>query len=206
MKKFIKYGSVFVFIVMLLSLTGCASLMNTVTSLRGSLIGNSFDIKFYDNYGTEFLKVNGSKVDIDGIKMPTINFDSEGNLIRGYELSSAIDITIDGKQMISCGESALFVDKDLIPIELNLPETIESNSEAITAVSKNINKIKNSFGKPTIIIVCSQMGNPIAVYQGDSVNIKFPEDLPKFTKFNIDNKPLYLHRFNYFQVDTALIE
>lgn len=55
---------------------------------------------------------------------------------------------------------------------------------------RKINKLQNLIGTPKIVIVCSQLGIPIAVYGGNSVYWEVPDDLPKTTKLNIDGKAL----------------
>lgn len=52
-----------------------------------------------------------------------------------------------------------------------------------------------------IVVISSQLGVPIAVYQGNSVGYEIPDDLPKFTKLTIDGKALYIHRANYMIID-----
>lgn len=42
-----------------------------------------------------------------------------------------------------------------------------------------------------------QQGVPVAVYQGNKVNVIVSEDVPRMTLLSIDNKALYIHRANY---------
>jgi len=69
-----------------------------------------------------------------------------------------------------------------------------------------INNIKNKIGKEKTIIISSQMGIPLAVYQGKNVYVTVPDDLPKMTRLNIDGKSLYIHRANYIILDTEMIK
>jgi hypothetical protein len=71
---------------------------------------------------------------------------------------------------------------------------------------KLINSLKNFAGKPRLILVYSQLGEPLAVYQGDSVYVTVPSDLPKMTRLNIDGHSLYLHRVNYTIIEMALMQ
>ena len=83
-----------------LLLSGCdiAWFSSTINELKGSLIGNSYTIGTYDNYGNKTLETSGKKISITGNKIETISYDSNGKAIRGYELSSVITNTIDGNR------------------------------------------------------------------------------------------------------------
>ena len=76
----------------------------------------------------------------------------------------------------------------------------------IVPFDRAVNKLKNELGKKKTIIISSQQGVPIGVYQGDDVYVTIPEDLPKMTRLNIDGKALYIHRANYVIIDTEMIE
>jgi len=73
-------------------------------------------------------------------------------------------------------------------------------------IDRLINNIKNNIGKEKTIIISSQMGIPIGVYQGKSVYITVPDNLPKMTRIHIDGKSLYIHRANYLILDTKMIK
>lgn len=55
------------------------------------------------------------------------------------------------------------------------------------------------FGKGRIVIIKSQLGQPIAAYSGDKVYWKIPDNLPKMTKLMIDGKALYIHETEFFK-------
>ena len=196
--------------VIILSLcSGCALLKSKVNSLKGSLIGVSYTADFYDNYGAQFLKVSGKKIDITGNTVEELGIDSDGNSITNYSLSSVITITIDGKQMSSCGNTVIFEESGLKKdVKFSLSD-IESESEGITgltSISKVINKYKNYFGKPQVVVIQSQLGVPICAYSGKDVYWEIPDDLPKMTKLIIDDKALYIHRANFEIIDKNLIK
>ena len=87
-----------------------------------------------------------------------------------------------------------------------MPETISTDGGTINIIDRNINKIKNVLGTPKVVIICSQLGIPIAVYGGSKVYWEIPDDLPKMTKLNIDGKALYIHRANYILIDSEIIK
>ena len=87
---------------------------------------------------------------------------------------------------------------------------IDSNSNGgvaeLTSVAKVVNKYKNYFGKPQVVVIQSQLGVPICAFSGDDVYWEIPDDLPKMTKLMIDGKALYIHRANFEIIDRALIK
>ena len=202
--------SITLVIVLLISLlSGCSWFESKVHDLKGQLIGVSYNIESYDNYGIKNLTVSGKKIDIDGNIVKELGVDSSGNTITNYSLSSVITITIDGKQMESCGDTVIFAESGLKKdVEFSLSD-IESDStnslSELTSVSKVVNKYKNYFGKPQIVVIQSQLGVPICAYSGEKVYWEIPEDLPKMTKLMIDGKALYIHRATFKIIDKDLI-
>lgn len=192
----------------LTTLCGCEALNRGVTSLKGSLLGNEFQIDTFDNFGRQVMSTHGQKVNVDPIIVETKGY-SDGSWITIKELSSAIDISIDGHQLISCGDTMVFYDTGLTPEYQFDVSNINSESNDITdntMITAMVNKVKNSFGKSVIVVIKSQTGYPIYAFSGDSVNWEIPDDLPKFTLLSIDGKPLYIHRGNYQIIDKALLD
>lgn len=187
---------------------GCAKLASAINDIKGSLIGNQYTIYTYDNFGNLVLETSGKKIDIAGNPVKTTSYDENGKVITGYELSSVITITIDGNEIESCGDTCIFVQKGLTPDVDFTTETIKSSSGIfdITSISAKLNQYKNKFGKARVVVIKSQLGNPIMAFSGDSVYWEIPEDLPKMTKLMIDGKALYIHRANFQIVDKELIE
>lgn len=192
------------------SLSGCGWLDSEKNSLKGSLKGVSYTAEFYDNYGAKFLTVSGENIDIDGNIVEELGVDSDGDTVTNYSLSSVITITIDGKQMSSCGNTVIFAESGLEPdVDFSLSD-IDSESDGgltdLTSVAKVVNKYKNFFGKPQVVVIQSQLGVPICAYSGNEVYWEIPDDLPKMTKLMIDGKALYVHRANFEIIDRDLIE
>ena len=188
--------------------SGCAKLASAINDIKGSLIGNQYTIYTYDNFGNLVLETSGKKIDIAGNPVKTTSYDENGKVITGYELSSVITITIDGNEIDSCGDTCIFVQKGLTPDVDFTTETIKSSSGIfdITSISAKLNQYKNKFGKARVVVIKSQLGNPIMAFSGDSVYWEIPEDLPKMTKLMIDGKALYIHRANFQIIDKELIE
>lgn len=197
-------------LVLTITMSGCglAFLESQMNALKGSLVGESYNITSYDNYGAKTIEISGEKVDISGNYVKNEGKDEDGNKYTTDSLTSVLTITIDGKQFESCGDTLIFAQKDLEPeVDFSLDD-INSTSSGIsnlTSISKVVNKYKNYFGKPQVVVIESQMGIPICAYSGKKVYWEIPNDIPKMTKLMIDGKALYIHRANYKIVDKSLI-
>ena len=199
-----------VFVLACLLVTGCAAFQSGVHDLHGSIIGNSYTIDTFDNFGNRVMKVTGKRIDIDPNIVDEYAYDSEGGWINEKTLSSVITITVDGKQLISCGDTCSFYENGLTPDYEFYLDNIESSGTGLltetTLIAGRVNEIKNKFGKPMVVVIKSQTGAPIYAFSGNRVYWEIPEDLPKFTKLTVDGKALYIHRANFQIVDKALLK
>ncbi len=196
-------------LIMIISLPACARLQSGIHDLHGSIVGNEYYIDIFDNTGIRTLKTHGKKIDIDNniVEEKTYSSDSDAWLST-KTLSSVITITIDGHQLVSCGDTCIFYDTRLVPEYEFYLDDVESSSSGImdsVLISGVVNSIKNEFGKPMVVIIKSQMGAPIYAFSGNRVYWEIQEDLPRFTKLMIDNKALYIHRANFQIIDKALL-
>lgn len=191
-------------------LSGCEWLKSELATLKGSLKGISYNIEVFDNYGNLTQTATGKNIDIEGNKVKEIGFDSSGNTITNYSLSSVLTITIDGYEMENCGDTIIFAEeglkKDVDFTLTNIESDNEKGLAGFTAPAKIINKYKNYFGKSRVVVIKSQMGVPICAYSGDEVYWEIPNDLPKTTKLSIDGKLLYIHRANFNISDVELVK
>ena len=195
--------------ILVVALTSCSKLGSIINEIHGSLIGNNYTVYTYDNYGNQTLKTSGKKISITGNKIETVSYDSDGRAVTGYDLSSVITITIDGKEIESCGDTCVFVQNGLKPeVDFSLDEVNSSGGNGITdnaALARVLNRYKNDFGKSRVVVIKSQLGQPIAAFSGDNVYWEIPDDLPKMTKLMVDGKALYIHRANYQIIDKDLL-
>lgn len=195
---------------LILALTGCGLLDSRVNDLQGSISGNTYTVDTFDNSGNLQAKMHGENIAIDGNVVETYGIDSSGSWETTYELSSVITLTIDGHEMESCGDTLVFYEDGLKPDVAFEPVTsVETTSDGIldaAILAGRINKVKNMFGKSRIVVIKSQLGNPIYSFSGDKVYWELPDDLPKFTKLMIDGKALYIHRSNFQIYDKALLD
>lgn len=192
-------------------LTGCSiqGFNSQFNDLKGSITGNTYVCEFYSNTGEKFLTAEGTNIDIGCNVVKEKTYDSEGGWGYVKTLSSVITITIDGSQIETCGSTVLFTEKGLDPDVDFVLEDINSSADSITDityVTGIVNKYKNYFGKPVVVVIQSQLGNPITAYSGKDVYWEVCEDLPKTTKLTIDGKALYIHRANFVIIDKALMK
>ena len=192
-----------------LLLTGCSLVDESFKEFKGELVGNDFTVKSYDNYGNLISKAIG-----DSVELSTFNEQSFLDSLRSQEQdfqesgSSVIEVLIDGEQMISVGNTMLFIEDGIDYVEEFEQELIKvdtQNGLNIIGIDRLVNRFKNAFGKGRVVVVCSQLGIPIAMFEGDKVRVTIPNDLPKTTRITIDGKSLYIHRANFQIFDTDML-
>lgn len=142
-------------------------------------------------------------------------------------MSSVMSIEIDGNKIESCGSTVIFADSRLEKCDIDFDEEISTdkagNANQNSTISqptdiriddwfriqhwwigqKNLN---NGTHGARLVIIQSQLGNPICVYSGNDVSWDIPKNLPKTTMVTIDGKVLYIHRANFSIVDMELID
>ena len=174
-------------LVLILALTGCSFVGAFVSKLKGELFGNDYIIRQYDDFGNLVFTIRGDKVTMD------CELDEYG------EVSSYIDITIDGDSWKHVGSTLVFAQEkaDMIT-DFQLPEEMQNSGTGtgLMAVDRRINEYANYFGKELVILISSQNGTPVALFQGDNVYTEIPGDLPKTTLIHIDGAMVYVHRAN----------
>ncbi len=185
------------------SVLGCAKLKDWFGQLKGNLVGQHFTITTYDDYANKTLSIEGSKVTV-GLLENSANFDAESTDYK----SEVLEITVNGNQMFQVGNTVIFEEEGLNVVKhYEVKDEIKTTSGGgYVPFDRAVNKLKNELGKKKTVIISSQQGVPIGVYQGDDVYVTIPEDLPKMTRLNIDGKALYIHRANYVIIDTEMIE
>lgn len=192
------------------ALTGCAGIESEVNNLEGSIKGCTYDCMFYSNDGDLFMTASGENINMTSNIEKEKTYNSEDGWGTVETLSSVITITIDGNQMESCGSTVIFADNNLKPdADFTNIESIESESSDSltdwTSVAGIVNQYKNYFGKPQVVVIQSQLGDPICAYSGNDVYWEVCKDLPKTTKLMIDGKALYIHRANFQIIDKELL-
>lgn len=195
---------------LMLSLSGCsfAGFGSMINDMNGTITGNTYNASFYSNTGDLFMTLQGQKINLKSniVKEPT--FTENG---WGYTetMSSVVTITVDGYQVENCGSTVIFAENGLkSDVEFTTIDEIVSTADSFgdnTIVAGVVNKYKNYFGKPVVVVIQSQLGNPICAYSGDVVYWEVCQDLPKTTKLMIDGHALYIHRANFQIIDKGLL-
>ena len=173
--------------VLVAALTGCSAIGAYFSQLRGELFGNDYTIRQYDDFGNLVFTIHGDRVTMD------CELDENG------EVSSYIDITIDGHSWKHVGSTLVFAQNGVDMItDFQLPEDMQTagGSTGLMAIDRRINEYANLFGKDLVVLVSSQNGTPVALFQGDDCYTEIPGDLPKTTLIHIDGKLVYVHRAN----------
>ena len=184
-------------LILVVALTGCAAFRAFMGKLKGELFGNDYIIRQYDDFGNLVFTIHGDKVTMD------CELDENG------EISSYIDITIDGKSWKHVGSTLVFAQEsaDMIT-DFQIPEEMESQSSStgLMAIDRRINEYANYFGKELVILISSQNGTPVALFQGNNVYTEIPGDLPKTTLIHIDGAMVYVHRANIDIIPASLFK
>lgn len=193
------------------NLSGCALLDNEVNELNGSITGNTYNASFYSNEGEKFMDMSGQKIDLESNIVKEQTYSNDGGWGYTKTLSSVVTVTIDGKEVESCGSTMIFAEKGLNPeVDFKSPEVINSTTDGSLSdnviIASVVNRYKNYFGKSRVVIIQSQLGDPICAYSGDEVYWQVCQDLPKTTKLMIDGKALYIHRANFQIIDKSLLD
>ena len=193
---------------MVMSLAGCAFLQSRLHEIKGSILGNRYNAYFYTNNGTRFMEMSGSNIGFaNNVVKEKLYSGSDAERVASQ--SSVITITIDGHQVESCGSNIVFEEDGLKPDVDYKVEEIKSSANSlmdINIIASVVNRYKNVFGKPVVVIIQSQLGDPICAYSGKNVYWEVYNDLPKTTKLMIDGKALYVHRANFQIVDSRLLK
>lgn len=207
MKKKLKLSIVTMMTVIILC--GCAAAGSSYDDLQGSITGNTYECQFYSNTGNLTMTATGTNIDLSENIVRESTYNSETGWGYTETLSSVITITIDGHQIESCGDTILFIEEGLKP-EVDFAVTnIQSEADSFgdnVFIAKTVNAYENYFGKPIVVVIKSQLGDPITAYSGDDVYWEVCKDLPKTTKLYIDGKALYIHRANFQIIDKALLD
>lgn len=198
-------------IMSIISLSGCSLLDNTEDELTGSITGNTYNISFYSNEGERFLDMSGQTITLESNIVKERAYNNSVGWFYTQTLSNVVTVTIDGKELENCGSTMIFSEEGLnFEVDFKSPDIINSATDGSLGdnviITSVVNKYKNLFEKSRIVIIQSQLGNPVCAYSGDEVYWEVYKNLPKTTKLMIDGKALYIHRANFQILDKSLLD
>lgn len=210
MKKILhRITSLALIIVLAASLSSCANVKSGVHDMNGSITGHTYNCQFYTNDGKEFMDVTGSKIDMNANVVKEYTYTSDGVWGVTKTMSSVVTITVNGKQINNCGSTVIFAEEGLEPdVDFQVQDihsTTDGSLGENTIIAKTVNSYKNAFGKPVVVVIQSQLGDPICAYSGENVYWEVCQNLPKTTKLMIDGRALYIHRANFQTIDKDLL-
>lgn len=190
--------------IMLICLSGCAELTSMLNSFSEDLTGRNFTITQYDHFGNPTMSIYGDSVAV-GLLQNSANFSTEST---GFE-SEVLEFTVDSNQVFAVGDTCIIAEEGLDLVtdyEFDSNIDVADGQVAFMYGDRLLNDLRNRIGKKMVIVVRSQLGIPIGVYQGDEVYVSVPSYLPKTTLITIDDKSLYIHRADYTIMDAAMLE
>ena len=178
--------------------------------MDSSITGHTYTCEFYSNDGEKFMTLTGDKIDMTPniVREHTYNDDDGWGYIN--TLSSVVTITVDGRQVNNCGSTVIFAEEGLTPdVDFQMQDihsTTDGSLGENPLIANIVNKFRNAYGKPVVVVIQSQLGDPICAYSGKEVYWEVCEDLPKTTKIMIDDHALYIHRATFQTIDRELLE
>jgi hypothetical protein len=200
LKKMLIVGLV---LVTLVTTSACNVISNITNKIEGALLGDDYKILSYDDYGNNTLTIQGNRVNI-GI------FDNKANSGADGFKSEVLEITIDGHQLLHVGSTAVFAERGVKMVKDfdfdYLKDITSKGLSTVVPLDRSVNSLKNFLGEEKVIIIKSQLGVVVGVYQGKNVTVEIPTDLPKMTRLIVDGKSLYIYRADYEIMDTALLK
>ena len=212
---------------MMVSLCACGGPTTTTVTAPPANAGEepvkiSYVADFFDNYGENWMSVEGTSFDISPNKVKEYYYDSDGSWISGWTTSSVVTVAIDNHNIETCGSTVLFYDTRLEKIETEIPKDInlsEGDSYTVTAPGDwrysdgwslqwwwDTHQQKNTKPAARAVIIQSQNGDPICMFAGDKVTWEVSRNLPKTTEIFIDGMPVYVHRANFAIVDLSVFK
>ena len=175
-----------------LALSGCGAFDQFTAQFKNSLLGNGGKLTVYDAWGNNTLTLSDVAVSL--------------GVVAGSEV---LDLQVDGKQLLHVGSTMLFAERGLQALEdfdyEYLKRVTGENRATYIPLERNLNAFQNKLGKKRIVVVKSQMGIVVGLYEGNTVAVSVPSNLPKTTLVTIDGKALYIHRADYEVLDASLL-
>lgn len=212
---------------MMVSLCACGGPSTTTITAPSSEPGEepvkiSYVADFFDNYGENWMSVEGTSFDISPNKVKEYYYDTDGSWISGWTTSSVMSVEIDNHNIETCGSTVLFYDTRLEKIETEIPKDINlsaGDSYSVTAPGDlsymdgwslqwwwDTHQQSNTKPAARAVIIQSQNGDPICMFTGNKVTWEVSRNLPKTTEIFIDGMPVYVHRANFAIVDLTVFQ
>lgn len=178
-------------VTLVLTTIGCTSLKSSMKDFSAEWIGLERTFRVYDDNGNETMVVTGENTDM-----------------QPSEVSNMLLIEIDGSRWQHVGST-------MIVYETGLENVVEAytaalnltgDGQGITSVNNALNQFfSTTRGLERVVIIKTQTGVPIAVFEGDNVLIE-DSALPQTIKILIDDIRLHVYRADLEIIEKSLFE
>lgn len=172
-------------------LVGCSALKSGFKDLSAEWVGLERTFRVYDDNGVETMEVTGSNTDM-----------------QPSEVSNMLLIEVDGSRWQHVGSTMIAYETGLENHVEAYKDTLKLSGDGggITSINKALNQfVSNTSGLKRIIIVKTQTGIPIAVFEGDRVLVE-NSALPQTTKILIDDMRLHVYRADLEIIEKSLFD
>lgn len=173
-------------------LIGCSSIKSKIKDYSAELIGLEREFHVYDDDGNETLFVKGDNTDM-----------------QASEVDNVLLIEVDGSRWQHVGSTLIAYESGITNYVNDYKEALNlsgDNKGTITAIDSALNQfVSGTSGLKRIIIVKTQNGIPVAVFDGDKVLIE-ESSLPNTTKVLIDGKRLHIYRADLEIIEKSLLK
>lgn len=137
LKKGFRPVAVLVVAVLMCSLGGCSD------SESGWLEGRAFTMRAYSNTGELTLTSHAEKIGLDGNVTTDSRYygiGTNGSVSSGStdSLSSVITVTLDGRELDSCGDTLIFTEDGLEPVKDFAADALKSQDTEKTTGTVNV--------------------------------------------------------------------
>lgn len=187
---------------LLIGLTACDMSNAFGDALSRAFKGVSATMTTYDSYGSLTDEVHGQSFQITrDTRFDTNNSDGESN-----KDSSVLQISLGNNIISHVGATLILAQDGLDPIAGAQTSVRFTNDDPGTPWINHLLETQRNLwhGRGKTIMIRSQLGQPIAVFAGDSVDI-LSTDVPKSTWFRVDGKYLFVYRADYTVYDNDLL-
>lgn len=178
-------------VVLIIALTGCTAIKSQFKDLSAEWVGLERTFVVYDDNGNETMSVTGSNTDM-----------------QPSEVDNVIMIEVDGSRWQHVGSTMIAYEEGLDNLveDYNESLNLSGDGSGITSIDKALNSFfSTTKGLKRVIIIKTQTGIPIAVYEGDKVLVE-ESSLPQTTKILIDDKRLHVYRADLEIIEKSLFK
>lgn len=202
MKKKIKILTVA--LILMLSLSGCATIRHWLSETEQTFRGTSAVMSTYSMDGKIVDEVKGKSFQISRASQFD-SVDSEGVVQPD---SQVLRISLGNNHIYHVGSTMVLAEQGLEDLMKNkdIQISLDNNQPGKPWLNNLIRNYADKWqGKGKTVIIRSQDGLPIATFVGNSVEI-FSTEIPKSTWFQVDGKMLFVYRADYTVYDNNLLE